>query len=260
MFELFSGKGLAVAVAAFFVLAVVIICQVHTDKPNEPEIITPSRTTTTVHATTTFIVLPEYPIDLNAATYDELVLIEGISPQIAGNIIEYRNNNGDFVSVEQLIEVYGIGPVTLDKIMPYFYAKTPQHTSVTTTEITTSTTLQSAANTPAKTTTQAITVTTAVTDAITTTSSTTTTATPSQTQAATTTIFIFTQRIELNAGTLEDFLTIPILTAEQAQAIIDLRERIDYFSHYYELLYAEGFNEQLVSKMNDYVYVEGQSE
>lgn len=259
MFELFSGKGSLAAVAAFLVLAVVIICQVHADKLNEPEVVTPNRTTTALEITTC-IVLPEYPIDLNTAVYDDLVLIEGISSQVAENIIEHRNNNGDFVSVDQLIEVYGIGPVTLDKIMPYFYVKTTLCTSAANSENAITTTPQSSADTSAKTTAQTITATTTVTDAITTASSITTTAEHSQTQVTTTTIFIFTERIELNAGTLEDFLTIPIITAEQAQAIIDLREKIDYFSHYYELLYAEGFDEQLVSRMNDYVYVEGQSE
>ncbi len=82
--------------------------------------------------------------------------------------------------------------------------------------------------------------------------------------AATTTLAdessVFSGRIELNSGTLEDFASIPILTYEQAQAIINLRDTIHYFSHYYELLYAEGFDEKLVAALGDYVYVEGQND
>ncbi|MBQ7132429.1 MAG: helix-hairpin-helix domain-containing protein [Oscillospiraceae bacterium] len=67
---------------------------------------------------------------------------------------------------------------------------------------------------------------------------------------------VFYGRVNLNTGTFEEFSAIPILTEEQAYAIIELREKIHYFSHYYELLYAEGFDEKLVAALGEYVYVE----
>lgn len=84
-----------------------------------------------------------------------------------------------------------------------------------------------------------------------------TTTSPNVTTAVTTTTTAaFYTCVDLNSGTFEDFAAIPILSDEQAQAIIDLREKIHYFSHCYELLYADGFDEELVAELCQYVYVD----
>ncbi len=215
MQQFLRGIGWFFSIAALLTVSIIIICDVHKTRNSAPETITPIHSGTVI--TESFsAAFSEYPIDLNIATFENLIIIDAISPDIAESIIEYRNANGDFTSIDQLIEVYGIGTATLDKIKQYFYVSTPDVTTVTTTFSSVCTTV-------------------AVTS-------------------------VFSQKIELNAGTLEDFLTIPIITEEQARAIVELRDKIHYFSHYYELLYAEGFDEQLVAQMYDYVYVEGQSE
>ena len=50
-----------------------------------------------------------YKININTATADELSSLSGIGIKKAQAIVEYRNNNGFFRSIEELTEVEGIG-------------------------------------------------------------------------------------------------------------------------------------------------------
>ena len=58
-------------------------------------------------------------IDINSATHEELMNLPDISSKLANNIVSYRNANGSFSSLEELLLVEGIGPKTLEKISPY---------------------------------------------------------------------------------------------------------------------------------------------
>ena len=49
------------------------------------------------------------PIDLNTATQAQLETLPGVGPELAKRILDYRNMYGRFVSVEQLMDVEGIG-------------------------------------------------------------------------------------------------------------------------------------------------------
>jgi competence protein ComEA len=55
-------------------------------------------------------------ININTASATELETLSGIGEVLAATIIEYRTQNGPFVSVEDLLDVSGIGPATLDEI------------------------------------------------------------------------------------------------------------------------------------------------
>jgi len=50
------------------------------------------------------------PLDLNAASEEELTALPGIGEELARRIVEYREAGGPFESVEELTEVSGIGP------------------------------------------------------------------------------------------------------------------------------------------------------
>jgi competence ComEA-like helix-hairpin-helix protein len=52
---------------------------------------------------------PDKRIDINTAGEAELVGLPGIGPSIAKRIVEYRENNGPFAKVEDLMNVRGIG-------------------------------------------------------------------------------------------------------------------------------------------------------
>jgi competence protein ComEA len=58
---------------------------------------------------------------VNVNTADEALLdtIPEVGPATAQAIIEYRTQIGSFTSVEQLIEVTGIGPATLEAMRPF---------------------------------------------------------------------------------------------------------------------------------------------
>ena len=56
------------------------------------------------------------PIDLNSADEAALDALPGIGPATAKAIVAYRESHGPFTSVEQLLEVRGIGPAKLDQL------------------------------------------------------------------------------------------------------------------------------------------------
>jgi len=59
------------------------------------------------------------PVNVNTADEALLDTIPEVGPATAQAIIEYRTQIGLFTSVEQLIEVTGIGPATLEAMRPF---------------------------------------------------------------------------------------------------------------------------------------------
>jgi len=56
------------------------------------------------------------PVNINSASAEQLAdNLKGVGPKKAMAIIEYREANGPFYSAEELINVKGIGPKTLNK-------------------------------------------------------------------------------------------------------------------------------------------------
>jgi len=55
-------------------------------------------------------------IDINIASAAELESLPGIGPTTAQKIIDYREQNGPFLSIEDIINVPGIGPGTYERI------------------------------------------------------------------------------------------------------------------------------------------------
>ena len=52
---------------------------------------------------------PGQPIDLNLATLEQLDTLDGVGPATAQKILDFREENGGFGSVEELGQVPGIG-------------------------------------------------------------------------------------------------------------------------------------------------------
>lgn len=49
------------------------------------------------------------PVDLNAATAADLQKLPGVGPAMAERILEYRQKNGGFKKIEELMNIRGIG-------------------------------------------------------------------------------------------------------------------------------------------------------
>ena len=59
---------------------------------------------------------PAAPVDLNTATAEQFDALPGIGPSTATAIIARRDQSGPFRSVDDLLDVRGIGPAKLDAI------------------------------------------------------------------------------------------------------------------------------------------------
>jgi competence protein ComEA len=67
------------------------------------------------------------PINLNTATVAQLESLPGIGARIAERIVEYRQKNGSFKKVEELMNVQGVGEKSFLKLKPLITV-TPQKT------------------------------------------------------------------------------------------------------------------------------------
>lgn len=56
------------------------------------------------------------PISLSSASAEDLDALDGIGPTLAGRIVDWRTAHGGFASLEQLLEVPGIGPTRLESL------------------------------------------------------------------------------------------------------------------------------------------------
>jgi len=62
------------------------------------------------------VVWPDMRVGLNSASPAEFTVLPGIGEKLALRIVEDREANGPFTSLEDLQRVPGIGPVTLERI------------------------------------------------------------------------------------------------------------------------------------------------
>ena len=59
---------------------------------------------------------PAAPVDLNAATLEQLDTLDGVGPAIAAKILAWRQEHGGFQSVDDLGQIPGIGPKRLEAL------------------------------------------------------------------------------------------------------------------------------------------------
>ena len=65
-------------------------------------------------------------VNINTASIEELQQIGGVGPVLAEAIYNHRNEHGPFESIDQLIEVSGIGEKSLERMRLYCYVETAE--------------------------------------------------------------------------------------------------------------------------------------
>jgi competence ComEA-like helix-hairpin-helix protein len=63
--------------------------------------------------------LAGHPLNINRATVDELLQVPGLNFDLARSIVQYRSDSSPFETLGDLLNVIGLGEVTLSKIQPY---------------------------------------------------------------------------------------------------------------------------------------------
>ena len=95
----------------FMMLAIVAIAAIPAAAQQKPA--TPASPAAAKAAVT-----PGAPVNLNTATQAQLEALPGIGPKAAERILEYRQKNGSFKKIEDLMNVKGIGEKSFLKLKP----------------------------------------------------------------------------------------------------------------------------------------------
>jgi len=62
---------------------------------------------------------PAGVVNVNTATSEQLQLLPRVGPSLAGRIVEFREANGPFQTVEEIVAVKGIGESSFEKLEPF---------------------------------------------------------------------------------------------------------------------------------------------
>jgi competence protein ComEA len=66
------------------------------------------------------------PLNLNTATVTQLEALPGVGMKVAERIVEYRQKNGGFKKVEDLMNVRGVGEKSFVKLKPMLTVSAPK--------------------------------------------------------------------------------------------------------------------------------------
>lgn len=70
---------------------------------------------------------PAGKVNLNTATAEQLTTLPGVGPKLAARIVEHRQQQGAFKSIQELMNVKGIGEKNFQKIQVYLaVSETPK--------------------------------------------------------------------------------------------------------------------------------------
>jgi competence ComEA-like helix-hairpin-helix protein len=62
-------------------------------------------------------------LSVNEADATALATLPGVGPQLASRIVAFRQSRGELASVDELLEVRGVGNQTLARIRPYLQVR-----------------------------------------------------------------------------------------------------------------------------------------
>lgn len=181
-----------------------------------------------------------FPININTAGADELMLLDGIGENIAQAIIEYREAYGGFKNRDELLEVEGIGDKRLSKIYDFIFVENEVYDSENIPD--SDDVCEVYEDIPEEYNeyeeySEPETV-------------------PEQTEPLTEEASEENIIVNLNTASAEDLMKLPYIDEKIAGDILNLRDTIQYFSHPYELLMVESLTQEQVAEIINFVTVE----
>lgn len=193
--------------------------------------------------TTTTVVTDSFGrIDINNATVRQISDITGIGRKLGQSIFDYIKMKEGISSMDELLNVDGIGEAKLDKLCKKFYAgKSPAVTSLSTLTGQSHTTTTS--TTPISTTTSVQTTTVTTPKPTNTTTTTTTTHQPQR------------RSVNINTADADELCRCLLIDYEQANDIVNLRKQISGFTNKLEILYCESISDALYLELEPYLEV-----
>ena len=111
-----TEKILLVLAAAFFLAAALLLPRTDAAERARPAYTLPGPTPAAEEAPDALWVTLSRRIDINHADAEELTALPGVGAVTARAIVEYREANGPFTALEDLLKVPGVGPATLEAI------------------------------------------------------------------------------------------------------------------------------------------------
>jgi competence ComEA-like helix-hairpin-helix protein len=63
-----------------------------------------------------------FQVDLNQANWPELALLPGVGELLARKIVAYRTEHGPFTSVDELVNISGLGATKVENLRPFVVA------------------------------------------------------------------------------------------------------------------------------------------
>ena len=68
---------------------------------------------------------PAGKVNMNTATAEQFTVLPGVGPKLAARIVEHRQKAGSFKTVQELLNVKGIGEKNFEKIQGYLTVGEP---------------------------------------------------------------------------------------------------------------------------------------
>lgn len=167
-------------------------------------------------------------ININTADLETLCLLDGIGEVIASEIIKYREENGGFRNIEEIVNVNRIGEKTFNKIKNNIYVDNPQYPDEPHEN-----TDNSYEENPQEIFSQAV-----------------------ETDVPITLDDV--APIELNSADKELMMYLPYVDENIADKIIELREKLHGFSNKYELQYIDELSDEQIKEIIQYIYIDKQ--
>lgn len=123
-FQISSQAVIIMLTILIFILLIYIVFSRYIDKRNlelkDSYLNISTETITDTQSTESIL------ININTDDLFELTLIDGIGQAKAQAIIDYRKENGDFITIEEIRNVSGIGDALFEKIRNQIYVEVPE--------------------------------------------------------------------------------------------------------------------------------------